>query len=77
MKAAAETLGFEVEVAPLDKPEDEEVEAEVVEVDEDEPVAPRAQLRAFAARPRRPAGGALPLCRAMLGHGGNNGRGGP
>ncbi len=35
MKAAAETLGFEVEVAPLDKPEDEEVEAEVVEVDED------------------------------------------
>jgi len=35
MKAAAETLGFEVEVAPLDKPEDEEVEAEIVEVDED------------------------------------------
>ncbi len=35
MKAAAETLGFEVEVAPLDKPEDEEVEAEVTESDED------------------------------------------
>lgn len=35
MKAAAETLGFEVEVAPLDKPEDEEVEAEVTEIDED------------------------------------------
>ena len=35
MKAAAETLGFEVEVAPLDKPEDAEVEAVVVEVDED------------------------------------------
>lgn len=33
MKAAAETLGFEVEVAPLDKPEDEEEVVEVVEED--------------------------------------------
>ena len=34
MKAAAETLGFEVEVAPLDAPEEQEVEAEVTEVEE-------------------------------------------
>lgn len=34
MKAAAETLGFEVEVAPLDAPEEQEVEAEVTEVED-------------------------------------------
>ena len=33
MKAAAETLGFEVEVEPMDKPEDEAVEAEAAEVE--------------------------------------------
>ncbi|MEY8436318.1 30S ribosomal protein S1 [Atopobiaceae bacterium 24-176] len=34
MKAAAETLGFEVEVAPLDAPEEQEAEVEVTEVEE-------------------------------------------